>query len=50
MSPGNLAETLGRERGAEQVVGGFGSNFAAGFSIADNLADGGQSRPCVQLL
>ena len=47
---GDMAETLGRQRRAEQVVGRLGGHLGAGLTGSDHLADGGEAGPVVDLL
>jgi hypothetical protein len=50
MSAGDITEANGGQYGAEQVVGGFGADLGACFAGADDLADGGKTRPGMLLL
>src|SRR3954453_14806514 len=50
MSAAHIAEAAGGQFGAEQVVGGFGADLGACFTGADDLADGGKTRPGMLLL
>src|SRR4051794_20774218 len=47
---GDMAEALGRQRRAEQVVGRLGGHLGAGLPGSDHLADGVQAGPVVNLL
>src|SRR3954451_21199478 len=50
MGAGHLAEVLGAERSAEQVVGGFRTDLGADLAGADHPANGRQPRPGMSLL
>ena len=50
MRAGDMAEPLGRQRRAEQVVGGLGGHLGTGFAGSDHLADSVQAGPVVDLL
>src|SRR4051794_32186683 len=50
MGAGHLAEALGTERSAQQVVGGFGADLGADLASADHAANGSQPRPGMSLL
>jgi len=45
MRANDLVEAFGRQRRAEQIIGGFGGCLAGGFANAFDLANGGQARP-----
>ena len=45
MRANDFVEAFGRQRRAEQIIGGLGRCFAGGFAEALDLADSGQARP-----
>ena len=50
MAAGDVAEALGGERRAEQVVGGLGGELGTDLTAALDLGDGRESRPGVLFL
>ena len=47
---GDMAEPLGRQRRAEQVIGRLGGHLGSGLPGSDHLANGGEAGPVVNLL
>src|SRR4051812_50225817 len=50
MGAGHPTKVLGAERGAQQVVGGFGTGLGAHLTGAEHAANGSQPRPGMSLL